>query len=215
MAVPLAIPAPDATVIPTGRRRARTGLPLALLAVLAGVAGLVAAVAIVGGIHQPRSFVAGLFGAGILMALGVLGVALFVVFWRQRHTRVLIDRTGLWLDTGARRNVVPWRTLAGVGLFQSQGRKIAFHSLELYPTGPIDRDDPVLWTLVRDEEPFRPGLPHLRYRIRIETADVPLAVAAVRHHAPHLWLGEAGRPGGHIGRPDRAGHRERTRARRR
>ncbi|MGC4893426.1 hypothetical protein [Micromonospora sp. DT31] len=213
MVAPPAAPAPNATVISTGRRRARTGLPLALLSVLAGIGGLVAAVATVNGSHRPGSFAAGLFGAGVLTALGLLGVVLLVVFWRQRRTTVLIDGTGVWVDNRAGRNVVPWRTLAGVGLFRSHGNKIAFSSLELYPTGPIDRDDPVLWSLVREEEPFRPGLPHLRYRLRIETADVAVAVGAVRHYAPHLWLGEAWRPGRHIGRPDRVGHRERTRGR--
>ncbi|WP_433391372.1 hypothetical protein [Micromonospora sp. KLBMP9576] len=215
MAAPVTAPAPapNATVIPTGRRRARIGLALALLLVLAGVGGLVAAVAVIGGSHQPRSAVAGLVGAGVLAALGVPGGLLLVVFWRQRRTRILIDHAGVWFDTGDRRNVIPWRTLAGVGLFSSHGHKARFHSLELYPTGPVDRDDPVLWTLVREGEPFRPGLPRLRHRLRVEPADVPVAVGAVRHHAPRLWLGESWREGSHIGRPDRAGHRERTRAR--
>ncbi|MCX4386093.1 hypothetical protein OG777_04015 [Micromonospora peucetia] len=206
-------PAPNATVIPTGWRRARTGLPFALILVLIGVGGVVAAVAVVDGSHQPRSRGEGLVAAVVLAALGVPGGLLLVVFWRQRRTRILVDHTGLWFDKGDGRNVIPWHTLAGVGLFRSRGHKTTFHSLELYPTGPIDRDDPVLWTLVREEEPFRPGLPWLRHRLRIEAADVPLAVAAVHHYAPHLWLGESRREGGHIGRPDRAGHRERTRAR--
>ncbi|KAB1137607.1 hypothetical protein ACLQ20_27080 [Micromonospora sp. DT46] len=215
MAAPFSAPtpAPNATVLPTGRRRARVGLPLSLFLVLAGIGGLVAAVAVVGGSHQPRSPVAGLVAAGTLAALGVPGVLLFVVSWRQRRTRILVDHIGLWFDKGDRRNVIPWHSLAGVGLFTSHGHKASFHSLELYPTGHIDRDDPVLWTLVREEAPFRPGLPHLRHRLRLEAADVPLAVSAVRHHAPHLWLGESRREGSHIGRPDRAGHRERTRAR--
>ncbi|RLK22962.1 hypothetical protein DER29_0808 [Micromonospora sp. M71_S20] len=213
MAAPFTAPAPNAAVIPTGRRRARIGLPLALLLVLAGVGGLVAAVAVIGGSHQPRSPVAGLVAAGILAALGVPGGLLLVAFWRQRRARILVDHAGMWFDTGTRRQVIPWRTLAGVGLFHSQGHRSSFHSLELYPTGPVDRDDPVLWTLVREEEPFRPGLPRLRHRLRVEAADVPVAVAAVRHYAPHLWLGESWRERSHIGRPDRAGHRERTRAR--
>lgn len=157
---------------------------------------------------------AGLFGAVTLVAVGVLGSVLFVLFWRQRRTRIFVDQTGLWLDKGERRNVIPWRTLAGICQVRYDGSKTRFYTLELYPTGPIDRDDPVLRTLVREGESFRPGLPHLRYRLRLEASDVHLVAAVVRRYVPHLWLGEfRRRRDGQISRLDRSEHRERTRER--
>ncbi|MBB4957462.1 hypothetical protein [Micromonospora polyrhachis] len=67
---------------------------------------------------------------------------------------------------------------------------------------------------MREGESSRPGLPHLRYRLRLEASDVRLAAAVVRRYVPHLWLGEfRRRPGGQISRLDRSEHRARTRER--
>ncbi|SER82777.1 hypothetical protein SAMN05421870_104442 [Streptomyces qinglanensis] len=107
--------------------------------------------------------------------------------------------------------MIPWRTLAGAGLWTSpMGRGGMIHSLELCPEGAIDRDDPLLWRLVRDEEPLRPGLPRLRYRVPLTSGSRHEVVAAVRRFAPRLWFGESERAPGHIGRPDTEGHRRRT-----
>ncbi|MDW6062509.1 hypothetical protein SAZ11_36355 [Streptomyces sp. FXJ1.4098] len=110
--------------------------------------------------------------------------------------------------------------LGAVGIFGivlvamgKQKGEAAVNSLELYPTGPIDRDDPILWGLVRDEEPLHPGLPRVRHRIVLTAPNQGPVVAAVLSHVPQIWLGESQRPAGHIGRPDLRGHRERTRGR--
>lgn len=71
------------------------------------------------------------------------------------------------------------------------------------PSGPIDDRDPVPWALVSDEGPIGPGLPRLRYRLPVPPGSQEQVTAAVRRYAPpHLWLGEAQREPGHLGRPD-------------
>ncbi|WP_207946416.1 hypothetical protein [Actinomadura sp. 7K507] len=177
-----------------------------------GVVGIIGGVVVATGNQKGESTGAGFVGLGVLVALGVLGVIFFIPIWMGRRTRILIDHTGLWIESGKLRNVIPWNTLAGVCLYWSNlGRSQKLYSLELFPTGPIDRDDPVLWALVRDEEPFRPGLPRLRHRLGIPAASRQQMVAAVQQYVPQLWLGEYERAAGHIGRPDAKGHRERTR----
>ncbi|MBL1099247.1 hypothetical protein [Streptomyces coffeae] len=208
-------PAPNATVIKTGHRTAMTGLPCSILLMAMGAVGIFGAVLVATGNQKGESSVAGFVGLAFMVALGVLGVILFIPIWAGRRTRVLVDRTGLWVEQGNLRNVIAWRTLTGVGLYWSAlGRKGKIYSLELYPNGPIDRDDPVLWVLVRDEEPLHPGLPRLRHRLPLSAANQRPVVAAVQPYIPpEIWLGESQRPAGHIGRPDVKGHRERTRGR--
>lgn len=71
-------------------------------------------------------------------------------------------------DNGKARQIIPWEVLAGVGMQWSQfGRRVKQYSIELCPSSPIDDRDPVLWALVRDEEPVGLGLPRLRYRLPI------------------------------------------------
>lgn len=207
-------PAPDATVIPTGRRGAMTGLPCSVLLIAIGATGVSGAVVVATGNQKGESSAAGFAGLAFMVALGVLGVFLFIGHWANRRNRILVDHTGLWVDSGNLRNVIPWQALAGVGLHWSKfGRSQKVYSLELFPTGPVDRDDPVLWTLVRDEEPLHPGLPRLRYRLPFLAAQQQQVVAAVQQYVPQIWLGESERATGHIGRPDVKGHRERTRSR--
>ncbi|WP_207943321.1 hypothetical protein [Actinomadura sp. KC345] len=177
-----------------------------------GAVGIAGIVVVATGNQKGDSTVWGFAGLGLLVALGVLGVIFFVPIWTGRRSRILVDHTGLWVENGKLRNVIPWNALAGVCLYWSKlGSSQTLYSLELFPTGPIDRDDPVLWTLVRDEEPFRPGLPRLRHRLAVPAASRQQMVAAVQRYAPRLWLGESERASGHIGRPDIKGHRERTR----
>ena len=158
-------PAPDATVIRTGRRGAMTGLPCSVLLIAMGAVGVFGAVAVATG-NQRESNPAGYVGLVFMLLLGVLGAFLFIANWANRRTRILVDATGMWVENGKLRNVIPWQALAGVGLYRSKfGKSQKVYSLELFPTGPIDRDDPVLWTLVRDEEPLHPDLPRLRHRL--------------------------------------------------
>lgn len=207
-------PAPNATVIRIGRRSAMTGLPCSLVLMAIGAVGIFGAVLVATGQQKGESTVSGFVGLAFMVALGVLGVILFVPFWANRRNRVLIDHTGLWLEKGELRNVIPWNSLSGVALYWSDfGRNGKIYSLELYPTGPIDRDDPILWGLVRDEEPLHPGLPRLRHRVTLTAPNKQPVVDAVRSHVPQLWLGESQRPTGHISRPDVRGHRQRTRSR--
>ncbi|WP_175647612.1 hypothetical protein [Streptomyces cyaneochromogenes] len=203
-------PAPDATVIRTGRRGAVTGLPCSVLLIAIGAIGVFGAVVIATGNQKGEFTAAGFAGLVFMLALGALGVFLFIGHWANRRNRILLDHTGLWVDNGKLRNVIPWQTLAGVSLYWSKlGRSQKVYSLELFPAGPIDQDDPVLWGLVRDEEPLHPGLPRLRYRLPFPPAFLQQMVAAVQQHVPQLWLGESERATGHIGRPDVKGHRKR------
>ncbi|WP_328545700.1 hypothetical protein [Streptomyces platensis] len=108
--------------------------------------------------------------AGLVMMLvfGALGVLFGIPVWHGRRAAVMVDRAGVWLDNGKARQIIPWEVLAGVGMQWSQfGRRVKQYSIELCPSGPIDDRDPVLWALVRDEEPVGPGLPRLRYRLPI------------------------------------------------
>ncbi|MGW5661985.1 hypothetical protein ACWEWG_18080 [Streptomyces sp. NPDC003758] len=73
------------------------------------------------------------------------------------------------------------------------------------PQRPVDRDDPVLWPLVRDEEPLHPTLPRLRYRLPVPASSRVALGAAIRQQVPHLWLGETEREAGCMGVPDRRG----------
>lgn len=206
--------APNATVIRIGRRSAMTGLPCSIVLMAIGAVGIFGAVLVATGQQKGESTVSGFVGLAFMVALGVLGVILFVPFWANRRSRILIDHTGLWFDKGDARNVIPWHSLSGIALYWSEfGRNGKIYSLELYPNGPIDRDDPILWGLVRDEEPLHPGLPRLRHRVTLTAPNQPPVVDAVRSHVPHLWLGESQRPTGHITRADVRGHRRRTRGR--
>ncbi|MFJ7078864.1 hypothetical protein [Streptomyces sp. NPDC098781] len=205
-------PAPDAVVIRTGRRGAMTGLPCSVLLVAVGAIGVLGVVVVATG--KGEADPSKLVGFVFLLLIGALGVFLFIVNWSNRRTRVLVDTTGLWVDNGKLRNVIPWQVLGGVGLYWSRfGRSRKVYSLELFPVGPIDRDDPVLWTLVRDEEPLHPDLPGLRYRLPFPAPCRQELVTAVQQHVPHIWLGETERAEGHVGRPDIKGHRERTQGR--
>ncbi|MGR6973097.1 hypothetical protein ACU639_26485 [Streptomyces cynarae] len=85
------------------------------------------------------------------------------------------------------------------------------YSIELCPRAPIDRDDPVLWPLGRDEEPLHPALPRLRYRLPVPPSSQVAVVMAIQQQVPHLWFGETEREAGYMGVPDRKGHRERVR----
>ncbi|WP_329123749.1 hypothetical protein [Streptomyces sp. NBC_01465] len=201
-------PSPAATVVRTTGRASKL---IAIGTVLAAI-GLLC---LIGGIAMLAGGSARGAGAVVMGLLFLFFAAIPLVSVRNgRGLRVSLDETGFWLERGAAQGLIRWDSLAGAGVHWSTfGRRTKVYSLELYPTGPIDRDDPVLWTLVRDEDPLAPQLPRLRYRFPFDAAARDQLTAAVQRHAPQLWLGETERATGHIGTPDRKGHVQRTAAR--
>ncbi|MFJ6752992.1 hypothetical protein ACIQNI_33190 [Streptomyces sp. NPDC091266] len=209
-------PAPGATLIKTGRSQMKGGLAAGagcgVFGLLAIIAGLVAALGLTGKEPKPGAY------AGVLLGLvaGFFAVGIIKGFWAARHSFLCVDHVGLWISNPKGNKVIPWDTLAGVGLYWSKGEKRGApkqYSIEMCPNGPIDVDHPAVWNLVRDEEPIHPSLPRLRYRLPAKGADREPLVTAVQHYAAHLWLGESERAPGHIGYPDIKGHRARIRER--
>ncbi|MFG2208353.1 hypothetical protein [Streptomyces sp. NPDC048638] len=210
---PSLAPSPDATVIRTGRRNLLRGSRVCALLLVIGLLGPFTALV---KDHHGRGLVAGELVGGLVWLLlwGGLTALLLQLMWKSRNVEVAVDHTGLWYFNGQARNVIPWHTLAGVGLCwcHAGGRRYRTkeYSLELCPHQPIDRDDPVLWPLVRDEEPLSPTLPRLRHRLPLSPATQRPVADAVRRYVPQLWLGESERERGYRGLPDVKGHRERT-----
>ncbi|MFE7539204.1 hypothetical protein [Streptomyces platensis] len=204
MSLPQNSPAPDATVVRTGRRGALIALPICLLLVALGLTGVVGLVMLATGTTKGEVTAPGVAGLVMMLVFGALGVFFGIPVWHGRRAAVMVDRAGVWLDNGKARQIIPWEVLAGVGMQWSQfGRRVKQYSIELCPSGPIDDRDPVLWALVRDEEPIGPGLPRLRYRLPVPPGSQEQVTTAVRQYAPpHLWLGVAQREPGHLGRPD-------------
>ncbi|MFJ8363641.1 hypothetical protein [Streptomyces sp. NPDC093984] len=205
-------PSPTATVVPTGRRAARRMIPLSI--VLAAISALVlfGGIAVTAGIGGGGPNPKGIGGIVIGLLMGFISVMSPITTWSARRSGVSVDHRGLWVSNGKAQNVIPWRSLAGVGLHWSRlgKRGVKVYSIELCPNAPIDRDDPVLWPLVRDEEPLHPTLPRLRYRLPVPPSSRVAVVTAIQQQVPHLWFGETERGAGYMGVPDRKGHRERA-----
>ena len=205
-------PSPTATVVPTGRRSSRRMIPLGIVLTAISALVLFGGTAVTAGLGDDAPNPKGIGGIAMGLFMGFIGVTSLIAAWSARHSSVSVDHMGLWVSNGRAQNVVPWQSLAGVGLHWSKmGRGgVKVYSIELCPNAPIDRDDPVLWPLVRDEEPLHPTLPRLRYRLPVPASSrVPL-VDAIQQQVPHLWLGVTEREAGYMGVPDRKGHRERT-----
>ena len=205
-------PSPTATVVPTGRRSSRRMIPLGVVLTAISALVLFGGTAMTAGLRDGAPNPKGIGGIVMGLFMGSIGVTSLITTWSARHRGVSVDGTGLWVSNGKAQNVIPWQSLAGVGLHWSRmGRGgVKVYSIELCPNAPIDRDDPVLWPLVRDEVPLDPTLPRLRYRLPVPASSrVPL-VTAIQQQVPHLWLGETEREAGYMGVPDRKGHRERT-----
>jgi hypothetical protein len=181
-----------------------TALPICLLLIAIGLAGLAGLVMLATGTSLGEFSVPGVIGLVVMLVLGAVGVLFGIPIWQGRRAAVAVDTVGVWLDNGRARQMIPWDVLAGVGVQWSRmGRGVKQYSIELCPSGPINDRDPVLWALVRDEEPIGPGLPRLRYRLPVPAGSRNELTTAIRQYAPsHLWLGEAQREPGHIGRPD-------------
>ncbi|MFE0329624.1 hypothetical protein ACFW08_23110 [Streptomyces sp. NPDC058960] len=206
-------PSPTATVVPTGRRAARRMIPLGI--VLATISALVlfGGMAMTAGLGDGGPNPKGIGGIVIGLFMGFVSVMSLVTAWSARNSSVSVDHMGLWVGNGKAQNVIPWQSLAGVGLHWSKvgKRGVKVYSIELCPSAPVDRDDPVLWPLVREEEPLHPTLPRLRYRLPVPASSRVALVAAIQQQVPQLWLGETEREAGYMGVPDRKGHRERMR----
>ncbi|UUU28413.1 hypothetical protein [Streptomyces sp. DSM 40750] len=134
----------------------------------------------------------------LLFSIPVVGT------WRTRRWVMAFDATGFWWIRRKEIALIPWESLAGVGIYCTHRT----FTVELCPRDEIDRDDPLLWGFVRDTEPLRPGLPRLRYRIGLPHSFKPYE-KALRQWAPELWFGRVVQPLSYAGQPDRAGHRER------
>jgi hypothetical protein len=208
-------PSPTATVVHTGRRASRRVIPLGIVLTTISAFLLFGGIAVTAGLGNGGPNPKGIGGIVMGLFMGFVSAGSLIAAWSGRHSSVSIDHTGLWVSDGKARNVVPWQSLAGVGLHWSKVGKgrggVKVCSIELCPNTPIDRDDPVLWPLVRDEEPLHPALPRLRYRLPVPEGSRDDLVAAIQRQVPQLWLGETEREPGYMGVPDRKGHRERMR----
>ena len=201
-------PAPDATVVRLGRAALRKAIPgIVIVLVFAGL-GLTGLVMTLTGTAKGEASSKG--NTALMMML--LFSAFFSLFiypvWAARHTTMSVDRHGVWMANAKERTCVPWNSLAAVGGYWSQfTRRTQLQSIELCPHGPIDKFDPLLWSMVRDEEPFQPGLPRLRYRIGFAGKLRDELFTALSTHAGHLWFGELQRPADYFGAPDIKGYK--------
>ncbi|MDG4857030.1 hypothetical protein P8605_02450 [Streptomyces sp. T-3] len=175
------------------RKTLPTGIAVLVLCVGLVLGGLSVSLGWFGAAH-PEGYVA--------VFLGLLPIAvwarIFGAIWRNRNDTIAVDATGLWVCNRVGRNVIRWDTLAGVTVYwHPTGTQPARReSLELLPAASIDRNDPVLRPLVRDEEPHQPHLPRLRYRIVLHDSARDELITAVRQQAGSLWLGEIERDRG-------------------
>ncbi|WNI16038.1 hypothetical protein [Actinacidiphila sp. ITFR-21] len=202
-------PARDATVVRYGLRETPASLAVSAVFVLVG------AVAIWAADYVEREPLRWVF-IGLAVPVAVVGLVTIPVTLSERHYRFVIDGAGWWWFHDGVIAFVPWDSLAAAGIYYTAGSaetpRVA--TLELFPRGPFDPDQPLLWETVRDGDPPAPGLPRLRYRIKLTRLKDFLSeveAACVRWAPPELWFGRREQPEGYVGRPDRAGHRRRFR----
>jgi hypothetical protein len=209
-------PNPAATVLRSEERQIRGAIRYGgvLLAIATGLAFFT--VLLAAGITARESNPWILLALVIPCFVGIPGIRLIQQARGKRQTFVAVDDTGLWLHNSEGRGLIAWDALAALAVQRSTGGdgspSAATHALDLCPKDTIDRDEAVLWVLVRDEEPLHPGLPRLRYRMSGPAGSMvdPL-IDAVRKHAPSsLWAGEFKREPGYDAGPDHEGHRART-----
>ncbi|MDT0568935.1 hypothetical protein RM704_15900 [Streptomyces sp. DSM 3412] len=193
-------PAVDATVVRYGLRRFLWSLLFVPVTLVSG--GLGVAEAVYG---RDSDGLFAIWGPVVFILMALVFAVPVVSAWRRRRWVTAFDATGFWWMRGKEIALIRWDSLAGVGVYWTH----QVFTVELCPRDEIDRDDPLLWQFVRDTEPLRPGLPRLRYRIRLPHSPKPYE-KALRQWAPELWFGVVAQPPSYAGRPDRAGHRERT-----
>ncbi|NBE50448.1 hypothetical protein [Streptomyces boluensis] len=199
-------PAATATVIRVAEARARKAVRFGVvLAALYSALALTFVAVFARSATQSAEAWPSVLGGIIGLALPAVGVrGAITVIRRGRDLRdlfVATDESGVWVSQGAGLKVVPWDSLAATVHHWSEaggspaGRD---HSLDLCPIGAIDPEDPVLGNFVHDDEPFRPGLPRLRYRFSGNHPYREALAEAVRQQAPHLWAGEVEREPGYL-----------------
>jgi hypothetical protein len=195
-------PAQDATVLRYGLRRLLYALPFNAVAISFGGVGI--RLVVKGGLP-----VGGWVAVGLLLGAGIIGVVRIVSQWRARRWVTAFDATGFWWIRGKEAALIRWDSLAAVGIYWARGRNTRIHTVELCPSHEIDRDDPLLWQFVRDDEPLRPGLPRLRHRIDVGDSHKAYEKALRQWAPPELWFGRKEQPLSYAGEPDHTGHRER------
>ncbi|MDC0772165.1 hypothetical protein [Streptomyces sp. HD] len=127
----------------------------------------------------------------LFATIGYSGVKAFHSALSLHHLAVSIYDAGLWLRARNGESVIRRDTLAGVAVHWSEtgNQGVRQYSIKLRPSGPIDRDDPVLWVRSWSVTKNPPGLPRLRHRFPTNGEYAryrePL-VEAIRQHAPHL-----------------------------
>ncbi|MFF1838083.1 hypothetical protein ACFVXE_28320 [Streptomyces sp. NPDC058231] len=198
-------PAADATVLRYGLRRLLWALP-ALFVVPSGPFLFYVVLT-----SRPSGSGWQWLPVGLFLLASFVCGRILVSRWRKRRAVTAFDAVGFWWIEGKQATLIRWDSLAGVGIYWARPGKTVVHTVELCPKGEIDRDDPLLWSYVRDAAPLHPDLPRLRYRIDVE--NFPGAYGkALRQWAPELWFGRQEQPDSYLGAPDRVGHRERTAA---
>ncbi|MFI5998150.1 hypothetical protein ACIBAC_40630 [Streptomyces sp. NPDC051362] len=203
-------PSDDATAVRYGAREVRLCLIISAIALSIGAVGLSGAALVGGALRWTLVPVAGLSALyGLLMVLSAVGGA---------KDRFVFDATGWWWFCLYGNTALMWDSLAGVCIYSTDdaAAQNVTATLELFPLGDFDRDDPVLWRYVRDGDPPADGLPRLRYRVeltRIENVTTDVEQACLRWVPAELWHGNLLQPKGYQGRADHAGHRRRLRER--
>ncbi|MFE5138912.1 hypothetical protein ACFRDV_14775 [Streptomyces fagopyri] len=190
-------PARDATVLRYGLRRFLHGLVFDVAAISFGVAGIW----MVLGDGDLR--VGGWTCVAVLLSGGAVGVVQVVLHWRARRWVTAFDATGFWWIRGEEAAVIPWDSLAAVGIYWARRGNGSVHTVELCPSREIDRDDPLLWQFVRDTAPLRSGLPRLRYRVSVDESHQAYEKALRQWAPPELWFGRKEQPSSYRGKPDR------------
>ncbi|MFC7310572.1 hypothetical protein ACFQVC_40965 [Streptomyces monticola] len=210
-------PNPAATVIGSEEKRIRGAIRFGSVLLAAAMALALCILLVAAGLLGGESRPGMLFGLVLAVLIGIPGIRLIQLARKKQPTFVAVDSTGLWLHNGEGRGLIRWDSLAALTVQWSPGSDTTptVRSLELCPKGPVDRDESVLWVLVRDEEPLNPGLPRLRYRMAGPAGSaVDGVIEAARKHAPAtLWAGELERQPGYDPGPDHEGHHARTQER--
>ncbi|MBD9729213.1 hypothetical protein PV755_39570 [Streptomyces caniscabiei] len=197
--IPEGVPAADATIVRYGLRRFLWSLLFVPVTLVSGGVGVAQAV------YGRGDGLFAVWGPVVFILMALLFAVPVVSSWRTRRWAMAFDATGFWWVRGKEMALIRWDSLAGVGICWAH----PVFCVELCPRDAIDRDDPLLGQFVRDTEPLRPGLPRLRYSIRLPHAYKPYE-QALHRWAPELWFGVVAQPPAYAGRPDRAGLRGRA-----
>ncbi|MFE2825164.1 hypothetical protein [Streptomyces sp. NPDC059271] len=146
-------PSEDATAVRYGAREVRLCLIISANALSIGAVGLSGAALVGGALRWTLVPVAGLSALyGLLMLLSAVSDA---------KDRFVFDATGWWWFGLHGNLALTWDSLAGACIYSTDdaAAENVMATLELFPLGDFDRDDPALWRYVRDGDPPADGLP--------------------------------------------------------